>query len=229
MKKFWWFCFAVAVSLCSVYGGDAVAQTSDGKSGAPNSGFLTDYARLLKVQSGRSSLMAYRDRNAGSIAGQKVFLMPIIKFPVDLAFPAIDEAVVSQSLTYVDKALREKLGNKVDLGLTPEDVTYTLQVAVTSISTEEEGKTLLDLAPIRLLTNPLKNAVAGKSLESMARVELRLTNKKENISVYESVHVYSGKSIGRSGDSKTKVTFESLKPALDAWVDNAMDELMPRS
>jgi len=120
------------------------------------------------------------------------------------------------------------LATRVDLATTPESADVTLQVALTAVTAQPEGKTIVDLVPFRLVTGQVKNAAMGKMMEAGARMELRLSDAKTSKPLREMMHELAGKEVGREPEPKSRVTAETLKEALDTWVSAAVDQIAPK-
>ncbi len=88
---------------------------------------------------------------------------------------------------------------------------------MTYVGSQPAGKTVLDVIPLRLITNPIKDAVLGKSLDSATTMEVRLTPTNSSRPLRESLYQLAGTDIGRAGDPKTRIDAGSLKPAIERW------------
>lgn len=191
-----------------------------------NSGFLEDYSRLKEAGSLRHHYLAYQAPDKPASASVALYVKPISIYPVGAAFPEVAPDVVRQSLDYANQVLRNKLASKMTLVDDPEQSTVKVEVALTDVSAQVEGKTALDLVPLRLITNLAKTASSGKAMEAVARMEFRLMDSKTQKIRYESVHRQTGKSLGRPEKSRTPLDFSALKPAIDAWASNIVEEIM---
>ncbi|MBA2723511.1 MAG: DUF3313 domain-containing protein [Methylibium sp.] len=192
------------------------------------SGFLSDYGRLAKEGSLRNRHLAYADPSGGTRKVQTLHLLPVVRFPARAAFDGVDEAVVADVLTYVEQRLRAQLSGRVVLAKAPEAADVTLQVALTGMAAQPEGKTALDLVPLRLITAPIKNMAWGKALEAAATLELRVVDARSAKVLREALYQVAGEGIGRADSGTTRVTLDSLKPALDSWVAGVADQVAPR-
>lgn len=190
-----------------------------------NSGFLEDYSRLKEAGSLRHRYLAYQAPDNPASTSVALYIKPMFAYPVGAAFPEVDPDVVRQSLNYANQVLRHKLASKMTLVDDPEQSTVKVEVALTDVSAQAEGKTVLDLVPLRLITNLAKTASSGKAMEAVARMEFRLMDSKTQKIRYESVHSQTGKSLGRAEKSGAPLDFSALKPAIDAWASNIVEEI----
>jgi hypothetical protein len=150
---------------------------------------------------------------------------PVVRFPADARFDGIDDALVAEVLTQADTQLRAQLGARYKLTTSPDDADAVLQVAVTGVALQPEGKTALDLIPLRLITGPIKDAALGKSLEAAATFELRLSAAGAARPWRESLYQLKGKAIGRGDDAKTRISANALKPAIERWAAALADQI----
>jgi hypothetical protein len=219
------FFIKIALASAALFSVPAVSLADEAPA---NSGFLSNYDRLSKQGMPRSRFMNYSDPEFAKLKIKTVFLMPVESFPKQPNFEGIDKAVVPELLAYTNQRLREQLATRVDLATTPESADVTLQVALTAVTAQPEGKTIVDLVPFRLVTGQVKNAAMGKMMEAGARMELRLSDAKTSKPLREMMHELAGKEVGREPEPKSRVTAETLKEALDTWVSAAVDQIAPK-
>ena len=206
----------------------SLSTPSFAEEAAANSGFFSDYDRLSKQGMPRSRFLNYSEPEFAKLKIKTVFLMPVETFPKQPNFEGIHKEVVPELLAYTNQRLREQLGNRVTLAATPDTADVTVQVALTAVTAQPEGKTLIDLVPFRLVTGQVKNAAMGKMMEAGARMELRVSDAKTSKPLREMLHELAGKEVGREADPKSRVTADSLKEAVDAWVTAAVDQIAPK-
>jgi len=211
-----------ALAMLSVLSGLSVLPVS---AQTTASGFLSDYTRLEKAGPLRDRHLSYSDPQLAGRTIRSLYVSPVVRFPVDARFEGIDETLVSQLLAHADTQLRTKLGARYKLTTLPDQADGTLKVALTNVAAHQEGKTVVDLVPMRLVTGTLKDAALGKSLEATATFEIRLNSPGIDQPWHEALHVVKGKTIGRADNAKTHVTFESLAAAIDRWASELSDQI----
>jgi hypothetical protein len=219
------FFMSIALASAMLMSVPAVSFAEDAPA---NSGFLSNYERLSKQGMPRSRFLNYSDPELAKLKIKTVFLMPVESFPAQAAFEGISKEVVPELLTYTNQRLREQLASRVTLATTPEAADVTVQVALTAVTAQPEGKTIVDLVPFRLVTGQVKNAAMGKMMEAGARMELRVSDPKSSKPLREMLHEIAGKEVGREAEPKSRVTAESLKEAVDTWVTAAVDQIAPK-
>lgn len=209
---------AVALCLCalSVFASDTP------------SGFLSDYGRLTKQGSIRARYLGYTAPGATDFKRPTVYVTPLGRFPVTATFADLDDAIVSAVLNYTEQQLRTQLAVRTRVVEDQAAADVTLEVALTALGAQAEGKTALDLVPLRLITGTAKNAALGKVLEAAAVLEMRLSHSASSKILRESKHDLVGDSIGRADNDKTRMSLDALKPALDKWVALVVDQVAPK-
>ncbi len=193
------------------------------------SGFLSDYNHLSSQGPLTHRYKGYADKTVDEHKVLALYLAPVALFPADTKFEDIEPGLVLESLTYLDQQLRLRLADRVSLVNSAGEADSSMQVALTTVAAQPAGKTALDLVPLRLITGPIKNAMMGKALEAVVTIEMQLRDAKSNAVLRETLHHVSGKGIGRSESKDTVMSFEALKPALDRWLDSAVDLIAPKS
>ncbi len=210
-------CFESLVALlCSavLMGCQSAPSTT---SAAGGSGFLVDYSRLAKAGSLRDRYLNYTDPAISTRKIRSVYLPAVTRHPANARFEGVDEAVVDELVAFANEQLRVQLSSKLKLTDAPDLADATVQVAMTYVGSQPAGKTILDVIPLRLVTNPIKDAVLGKSLDSATTMEVRVTPTNSSRPLRESLYQLAGTDIGRAGDAKTRIDAGSLKPAIERW------------
>ena len=192
------------------------------------SGFLSDYGRLSKEGSVRARYIGYTAPGATEVKRAAVYVAPLGRFPVAATFAGVDDALVGSVLTYTEQQLRSQLAVRTRLVDDKAAADVTLDMALTALGAQPEGKTALDLVPLRLITGVAKTAAMGKALEAAAVLEMRLSQTATSHILRESKHELVGDGIGRADKEKTRMSLEALKPALDKWVALAVDQVAPK-
>lgn len=189
------------------------------------SGFLSDYARLKSAGGLRDRYLNYSDPTAPGSRAQSVYLHPVSRYPINARFEGVDEAVVAELIAFTDAQLRAQLGARLKLVASPASADVTVQAALTGVGSQLAGKTVLDVIPLRLITNPIKDAKLGKSLEAATSLEVRLSTTSSSRPVRESLYHLTGKDIGRAADPKTRIDANALKPAIERWARAFADQI----
>jgi hypothetical protein len=218
-------CIAI-VSLALGLGLSSAASMAQTPAAASDSGFLADYGQLTDARKLRHTYRTYKAPGSGSFKSAKAFLKPVLIFPADSKFIGVDADITAQVLEYVEKKLRVDIAKAVVLVDSSAQADVVIEAALTDISTQAEGKTVLDFTPIGLVKNTVQTAMDGKALQPVLRVELRVSSGDPDKVLLESVHRYAGKGIGRTDKAATRVSFESLVPALNDWVAGTVEELV---
>jgi len=131
-------------------------------------------------------------------------------------------------LTYTELQLRSQMAVRTRVVDDKAAADLILEVALTALGAQPEGKTALDLVPLRLITGVAKTAAMGKALEAAAVMEMRLSQSATSNILHESKHELVGDGIGRADNEKTRMSLDALKPALDKWVALVVDQVAPK-
>ena len=198
---------------------------SPASSQTTGSGFLSNHSRLAKVGPLGDRHLSYTDPDVAAPQIQSLYILPVARFPAEARFDGIDDALVAELLAYAGAQLRAQLGPRYKLTDSPNDADATLQVALTGLAAQPEGKTALDLVPLRLITGPVKDAALGKSLEVAATFEIRLSAPGAARPWREAAYPLKSKPIGRANNSKTHITADALKPAIERWSTALAEQL----
>jgi len=192
------------------------------------SGFLSDYGRLSKEGSIRARYLGYTAPGATEVKRPAVYVAPLGRFPVAATFGDLDDGLVVSVLTYTEQQLRSQLAVRTRVVDEKAAADVTLEVALTALGAQPEGKTALDLVPLRLITGVAKTAAMGKALEAAAVLEMRLSQAATSSILRESKHELVGDGIGRADKENTRMSLDALKPALDKWVGLVVDQVAPK-
>ncbi len=192
------------------------------------SGFLSDYGRLAKEGSIRARYLGYTAPGAAAVKSPAVYVTPLGRFPVAAKFGDLDDALVGSVLTYTELQLRSQMAVRTRVVDDKAAADVILEVALTALGAQPEGKTALDLVPLRLITGVAKTAAMGKALEAAAVMEMRLSQSATSNILRESKHELVGDGIGRADNEKTRMSLDALKPALDKWVALVVDQVAPK-
>lgn len=196
---------------------------------AAPSGFLSDYERLDKKGPIRERYLAYVAPGAADAAATAVYVAPVVRYPATAQFGELDDAFVSSVLFYTEQQLRLQLAVFTRVVDEPSAADVSLNVALTALGAQVEGKTPLDLVPLRLVTGAVKNVAMGKMLDATALFEMRVSRADSGEILRESLHALVGEAIGRDDSENTHMTLEALKPAIDKWVALVVKQVAAKS
>jgi hypothetical protein len=205
---------AAVLTLVTFTPAPAAAEAAASASAQAGTGFLTDYDRLEKRGRPRARYLVYTAAGADGRSVKRAYLQPVAIHPSDAVLDGVDPALVVDALAYLDAQLRAELLDRMTLTSTPEQADVVVQVAVTAISAQEKSKTLIDVVPLRLVTNAVKDAALGDAMVTAATLEVRITDPRSGAVLREALQHLSGAGIGRTGDDDTRIGLAELKPAL---------------
>ncbi|MFU8764350.1 MAG: DUF3313 family protein, partial [Haliea sp.] len=176
----------------------------------------------------RARYLGFVAKDAAELRSPAVYVAPVARFPADARFPDIDDALIGSVLTYTEQQLRSQLAVYTTVVDEQSEADVSLEVALTALGSKVEGKTPLDLVPMRMVTGRVKDATMGKAMDATAVLEMRVTQGGSGQVLRESLHPLVGDGIGRDDNEDTRITLDALKPALDKWVVLVVEQLAPK-
>jgi len=183
----------------------------------PAPGFLTDYTRLTPALSSRNDFQSYTAPDALGHQLGRVYLQPLVSFPDNANFEYIDRATMAALQSKFNTDLATELQEKVILVSTPEQADTILQMAVTRVAADVPSRKPRDFLPLKLITNPIKNATMGKQQEVLVTLEMKILSVKTNQIIFESLERAKGKTMGRTSDENLHADITDLEPVIAAW------------
>lgn len=219
-------CSLMLLVAASAFADNHVPQPSDGV--ASKVQFLEDYGRLQPKGLPRNRYLSFTANGAEGREITKVHLLPITRFPSGTSFPDIEEPVVAESLTFLDRQVRSRFGKKVQIVGKDAATDAELSVVISGISIQEKGFKPTDLVPARIVVNRVKKRLLGDSLVAAVTVQLKLKDAKSGEILRESFRHFAGKGVGHSKDDDLEVTFEKLEPALKDAAEFVADQAGPK-
>ncbi|MBM4228617.1 MAG: DUF3313 domain-containing protein [Gammaproteobacteria bacterium] len=214
------------LAMLPVLADNHVPQPADGATSKV--AFLEDYGRLAPKGLPRNRYLSFTASGAEGREVSQVHLLPITRFPPEASFPDIDEAVVAESLTFLDRQVRARFDGKVSIAAKEKPADVELAVVISGISIQEKGFKPTDLVPARIVVNRVKKRLLGDSLVAAVTVQLKLKDAKTGEILRESFRHFAGKGIGHSKDDDLEVTFEALEPALKDAAEFVADQAGPK-
>jgi hypothetical protein len=200
--------FLIFMTTCSAQG---VPQ--------PTPGFLTDYTRLTPALSSINGAQTYTAPDASGHPLGRVYIQPLVSYPDSINFEYIDRATMAALQSQFNAALATELQKQVILVSTPELADTILKMAVTGVTADVPRRKPRDLLPLKLITNPIKNATEGKQQEVLVTIEMKILNVKSNKIIFESLARAKGKTMGRTGDEDLHADIKELEPVIDTWTN----------
>jgi hypothetical protein len=136
--------------------------------------------------------------------------------------------MLAEVLKQVDGRLRAGLSQRARLSQDVIEADVQILAAVTAVGAQEKGKGLIDLVPVRLVTGSVRNAVQGKELEAVIKIESRILEATTGAVLRERVDQVVGDEIGRAGDPDLHITQEAVNKAIDNWVKTIVKVTVPK-
>lgn len=177
------------------------------------SGFLGDYSALSEVRDAAGEiLMRYMNPKFKPGVYQKVMIDPTQYYPAPEPTDQVSASTLTEISNYVDKGLREKLGEKVMLASEPGPDVLRMRPAITAVAPKTPGLKPYQLIPIAFIVTSLK----GRGKEATIHVEVEVVDSMTGERMGASVR----KGVGaKLADDKAELTLKDVQPLLDKWID----------
>lgn len=186
------------------------------------SGFLPDYSKLEKVAlPDGSAVMRWESPDLGKKTYTKLFMDPLIVYPKPQDATQVDAKLVQEAATYLEQAIRKKLGNVIEIVDAPEANTLRLRAAITAVDTRAVDLKAYEVIPIAAIAAGISSAAGARD----RHVEVFLEAELSDINTNEVLARVVKKGISHDvlENNKDKVTMAQMKPMLDRWADDAVN------
>lgn len=193
-----------------------------------SAGFLAHYGELEKAGRPRKPFFVYLPETSKGRAVKVVYVKNTIVAPAGATFEDVPPLMLAQVLKQVDGRLRAGLSERARLSQDAMGADVQVLSAVTVVAAQEKGKGVIDLVPVRLVTGTLRNAVQGKELEAIIKIESRVLDATTGAVLRERVDQVAGDEIGRAGDPDLHITQDAVNKAIDAWVKAIVKATVPK-
>lgn len=193
-----------------------------------SAGFLAHYNDLEKAGRPRKGYLVYLPDGSKGRAVKAIYVKNAIVAPAGATFEDVPPAMLAEVLKQVDGRLRAGLSQRARLSQDVIEADVQILTAVTVVGAQEKGKGLIDLVPVRLVTGSLRNAVQGKELEAIIKIESRILEATTGAVLRERVDQVAGAEIGRAGDPELHITQEAVNEGIDNWVKTIVKATVPK-
>src|SRR6185369_9838980 len=153
------------------------------KPAAPeNSGFLGDYSQLQKTTDSTGATISRAINPAFNPKNYSALLIdPVIFYPEPQPTDTVSMADLEKIRSYINQTLYTQLGKTVRVVDKAGPGVLRLRVAITSVSTQDEGLKPYQYIPIAFLVQAGRGAVQGKPVEGKIFVESELSDSVSGI------------------------------------------------
>lgn len=190
------------------------------------SGFLKDYSQLKEEEdAGGKPVMRYLGPKLTAGAYRQVMLDRVDYYPEPRPDAEVDAATLEQIRGYLDRTLRQKIGEKVPVVDRAGPGVVRLRLAITAVAAETRG--LKPRPPIGMLIQGIKAAAGtgplARDAELYAELEVLDSQSNERIGAVVKKGIGTELKAAEGGKGEKKVVLDNLKPVLDDWAKLAAD------
>lgn len=189
------------------------------------SGFLKDYSQLKEEKDADGKpVMRYLSPKLSSGAYSKVMIDRVDFYPAPRPDKNVDSATLHQISAYLDKALRQKIGEKTTVVDAAGPDVVRMRVAITAVAAETAALKGYQYIPIALIVQGAKSAAGTRAKEAELYAEMEMLDSQSGERIGAVVKKGTGTEV-KEGKEKgeKKVALDNLKPVLDNWAKLAAD------
>ncbi len=177
------------------------------------SGFLGDYKKLAEEKDTAGETVFRYINPKISAGGYDSLLIDATQFyPAPKPSEQVSEGTLNDIRNYVDKGLREKLGEKLTLATEAGPGVLRIRPAITAVAAQTQGLKPYQLIPIGFLISSAK----GRGKEAAIQMEVDVVDSVSGERMGASLR----RGIGAKLEKKdSQLTLDHLRPTLDNWIE----------
>jgi hypothetical protein len=192
------------------------------------SGFLKDYSQLKEEKDAAGQpVMRYISPKLSSGAYNKIMIDRVDFYPAPRPDKSVDSATLHQISAYLDKALREKIGEKTTVVDQAGPGVVRMRVAITAVAAETAALKAYQYIPIALIVQGAKSAAGTRAKNAELYAEMEMLDSQSGERIGAVVKKGAGTEVKemKEGTEKgeKKVALDNVKPVLDNWAKLAAD------
>jgi hypothetical protein len=191
----------------------SIAMSEDAK--PASSGYLPAdvEAKLTKLtlDSGRETQF-WRSPELNGTNYKGIMVDSVMFYPAPTPGPQISSSTLDNILAFTTKAIREKVGEKLNLVDTAGPGIARMQAVITAVGAEKEGLTALDVIPVHFLFSAAKSATGQANMNVTAQIETRITDSMTGELIGAGKSVLTGEQLK---NSKQQIKLENVQESLD--------------
>jgi hypothetical protein len=192
------------------------------------SGFLKDYSQLKEEKDASGQpVLRHLSPKLTSGAYSKVMIDRVDFYPAPRPDKSVDSATLHQISAYLDKALRQKIGEKATVVDQAGPGVVRMRVAITAVAAETAALKPYQYIPIALVVQGAKAAAGARAQNAELYAEIEVLDSQSGERIGAVVKKGTGTEVEKvkEGEKKgeKKVTLDNVKPVLDNWAMLAAD------
>lgn len=192
------------------------------------SGFLKDYSQLKEEKDAKGNeVMRYINPALTSGKYHKVMIDQVVFYPAPKPDKNVDSATLHQISSYLDKELRQKIGEQASVVSLPGPDVIRLRVAITAVAAENAKLKAYQYIPFAFIAHSIKKAAGDAAMDAQLYAEAEILDSQSGQRLGAVVRKGRGTEIEKEKEGaeqgKKMVTLDNVKPILDDWADTAAD------
>ncbi|WAC46411.1 DUF3313 domain-containing protein [Pseudomonas sp. SL4(2022)] len=183
------------------------------------SGFLSDYSQLQPAQSASGApVMRWISPDFKAENYRSVLVERPQFYPAPTPNSQVSQQTLDNIALYLQQAIRLELAGRLRIVEHADRDTLVLRSAITAVNLSPEGLKVYEVVPVALVAAAASTAAGTRDLNTEIYVELEAVDGRTSAPVTRVVR--KGHGLKLENDS-TQLQLKDLKPALDAWAQDA--------
>jgi Protein of unknown function (DUF3313) len=191
------------------------------------SGFLSSYSNLQKgLASDGAVALGWTSPDLANRTYTKVMIDPIVIYPAPEPGPQIRSEVLTNMLTYLNKAVRDRIGKNHEIVNAPGEGVLRVRAAITGVKTSAEELAVYEYVPIAMVLAGASTAAGVRDQVIEVFFEAETTDSLSGERLATRIRKGYGENLSSSSD---QVEIANVRPVLDAVAKSAalyMDQLL---
>ena len=199
------------VMAFSLFSGNALSAEAPQASSGYLPADIEAKLQKTKLASGRE-LHVWMSPNLNRTNYKGIMVDSVSFYPAPTPGPQISSSTLDNILAFTTKALRERVGEKLNLVDVAGPGIVRMQVVLTAVKAEKEGLTALDVIPVHFLFSAAKSATGEADMDVTAMAETRLTDSMTGEVLAAGKSVLTGEKLK---NSKQQIKLENMQKSID--------------
>lgn len=191
------------------------------------SGFLQNYSMLTERPApGGGTRLVYLNPDFTPERYHAVWLAPVVYYPEPQPSENVSLETLTQIREAVDRSLRQKIGQEVQLADRPGPGVAQVRIAITAVGTATQPLKEYQYIPIALVMTGARAAMeGGMPANATVAIESQITDSRSGELLYASVRGGTGERVASAMQGQGGVQLSKLQPLIDEWTAAAAYEI----
>jgi hypothetical protein len=208
----------LAVLVCA-----ALLSGCAGQPAIPNSGYLGGadaYSELKEAKDPRGApILSYVSPKLTPANYSAVIIDPLVYYPTPKPTKEVSEQTLREIGQYINQALRQAVGQKVQVVDKPGPGVARISIAITAVREQEVALEAYQYVPFAFIATTASRAATGTPQQARLLNELKIVDSVSNERLGMQVRSGTGEELKRVAGGGSQVTLASVKPLIDKWIE----------